>query len=926
MLLPAHPIPPHADFWTEAARVFLDAAPRVSDAGATGAAARDFSGLRVVVPTFDHGQQFKAALARQRGGAFVPPRTSTLGAWLALQPPAASGTTARGIHDHRLMALYAELRQHAWLKKLFAARRNTDLLPLAQTLLALADELTAALLPAMNAAPDSAEARWQAALDQLPPQAQALLSEESQLVWSIWKAQLDPDDPGVSLYTRMMALATVAATPLVWITPVPPDPFAAAFLGAWGDRQPVLPILLDWRAAGLDPLLARAWPEMAEPADERAGSAPLSDLQDRPELPDLPNPSALTAAGRDALLGGVSIRAAVSLEDEAQSGAQTVIDWLQQGKRNIAIVAQDRVVARRIRALLQRAQVGVADETGWKLSTTRAAAVLVAWFDVITSRAETTVLLDFLKSPFLLTDADADRKSAQVMMIEIALRRANVAGGWHAIASVLSDGAAREQVQQLAARAARFGGRHPVAEWLARTNDALDAFGISAAFAVDAAGVQVAALLQAIGQMGALLHQEFSFAEWRAFVSLQLEATAFVPPVTDRRVVMLPLNGARLRTFDAVLLVGADAAHLPSTASETLFFANAVRRELGLTTRESRQVQQLRDFAELLTTNPLVVVSWQMQRDGEPNPVSNWIARLDLCLAREGLPAIASHHAALASVVLTAAPPAMPAPVAPALLPKKLSASGHASLMACPYQFFATRMLGLAALDELSDQPEKRDYGDWLHRILERYHAGVRDQAIAPEARRAFLEAVSEEVFAAELAHSGAALGYYDRWRKALPAYLDWANAREADGWEFIGGEQARERVLQWPGGDILLHGRIDRIDRDADGAIAVLDYKTSNVTALKKRLALKEEHQLAFYGLLSEAVTASAGYVSLDPQQERIVDVAAPDYPAWQQRLQQRIVADLQAIAAGAPLPAFGIESACQYCDMRGLCRKGAW
>jgi ATP-dependent helicase/nuclease subunit B len=41
---------------------------------------------------------------------------------------------------------------------------------------------------------------------------------------------------------------------------------------------------------------------------------------------------------------------------------------------------------------------------------------------------------------------------------------------------------------------------------------------------------------------------------------------------------------------------------------------------------------------------------------------------------------------------------------------------------------------------------------------------------------------------------------------------------------------------------------------------------------------------------------------------------------------LQQQITTTMQAVAHGAALPANGIESVCQYCEMRGLCRKGAW
>ncbi|MFX5521536.1 hypothetical protein ABTD78_19960, partial [Acinetobacter baumannii] len=92
---------------------------------------------------------------------------------------------------------------------------------------------------------------------------------------------------------------------------------------------------------------------------------------------------------------------------------------------------------RRLRALLERAEVAVADETGWKLSTTRAAAALAAWNDLVSARGETNALLDLLKSPFVFPD-DADR-SDRVMRIEARLRRTNIAGDWQALQSAFAE-------------------------------------------------------------------------------------------------------------------------------------------------------------------------------------------------------------------------------------------------------------------------------------------------------------------------------------------------------------------------------------------------------------------------------------------------------------------------------------------------------
>ena len=167
-------INPSAEFWRHAADALLQPDQVLGQVMETGS--RDFSGVQVVVPAFSHAVHWRTGLAqalaaRTRAApasssssssastSFIAPRINTLAGWLALQMPELVADDSQ-----RIMLMYAQLRQHGWLKKMFSARRNTDLLPLAQTLLALSDELTQALLPAMQLAPDDADARWQAAL------------------------------------------------------------------------------------------------------------------------------------------------------------------------------------------------------------------------------------------------------------------------------------------------------------------------------------------------------------------------------------------------------------------------------------------------------------------------------------------------------------------------------------------------------------------------------------------------------------------------------------------------------------------------------------------------------------------------------------------------------------------------------------------
>jgi ATP-dependent helicase/nuclease subunit B len=132
--------------------------------------------------------------------------------------------------------------------------------------------------------------------------------------------------------------------------------------------------------------------------------------------------------------------------------------------------------------------------------------------------------------------------------------------------------------------------------------------------------------------------------------------------------------------------------------------------------------------------------------------------------------------------------------------------------------------------------------------------------------------------------------------------------------------------MLQWEDGEVLLHGYLDRVDENASGERAVLDYKSTSQTTLARRLREGEDHQLPFYGLLSEKRLAHAAYVPLEATKDSIREVEAPDFAVWQQALGEQIMHDMRAIDSGAPMPATGPESVCRFCDARGLCRKGAW
>ncbi|MCX7900847.1 MAG: PD-(D/E)XK nuclease family protein [Burkholderiaceae bacterium] len=889
-------------FWPAAAMSVLAFARRAD------LPARDLHALTWVVPIGEHALAARRALhACLQRQTFVGPRIVTLAQWL-------DGGLAASVAARTEM--YAALRANDWVRACFSAT-PVALWALARDILALCDELTFAAAGSASAFEDRLQdslARHyrERAAYALDPQAQLVVA-----LWRVWRAR---DEGAAAVLQRLHRRAQHASAPLVYLASTTIEPWESAFLDRYAQGAPVLLIeASDAEAIAAQPLLAAAWPELVQP---EAAAPPL--LQRARGLP----------AGQPSF----AILAAASLEQEAMAVAQQVLDWLSAGVRSIALVALDRLTARRARALLERAQVRVRDETGWRLSTTAAAAAVMRWLDVAVGDLYWRDLLDWLKSGFAL--ADRPQKAQIVAAFERAIRAEGVLQGAEAIGRALQAQAAEESALQvlatLRAEVQTAQRARTLTQHLQALTGALAALGMRAGLAADAAGRLVLDALEDLREGLAGEEVAATATEFRALLAQRFEEVSFVDEQIDSPVVMLSLSGTALRSFDAVLVIGADAEHLPRAEAEALFLSSAVRAELGLTTTQQMQRRQAARFGALLAAAPQAVVTWRTVRgDGEPNRPSPLLERLLLVAEVAGIRPLQRAPAAPLHPVRshTAAPPA---PSAPQQLPARLSIHDAQDLVDCPYRFYAHRLLGLRPLQDVVELPDKRQFGQVLHEVLRAFHAQWGAVDFAAEDRSALCASLAQhaqQAFAPLLARTPALLAYARRFEGLIPDYIDWLRGHAAQGWRFAQAEVACRRALPLADGrTVELVGRLDRIDCRADGATLVLDYKARSGSTLRAAVkAPDEEVQLALYGfLLGTPTDLAAAYLSLDRAREdrRGVELvaAADGFADLAQKVAERLHRDLQRIAAGAPLPALGDESTCEHCDARGLCRRDHW
>lgn len=906
-------LPPGEAFFDELARHVL--------ACVEGA---DLSTLRVVVPALPMAVELRAALVRATAKPLLLPRFDTLKNWVGKEE--LDGMPEPLPESERLVLLLEALRDKGWFDE-------AALWGIASEMAGLFDELTAAAvrLPDDEVALAAQLQRAYALRHSAP------LAFEARVVHELWRAlgAAGAPDAAAAYRLRLAELARRAESaplpqPLLVLLDAAPgealEPAECEFLRRYGDAQPLHVFYPQPREACQSPVmvtLAAAWPEETEAALYERAQALAHRFPDSPMANRL---RFVPTAGR---------------EQEAQAAVAQVGAWLQDGLRRIALIAQDRLTARRVRALLEREKVLVSDETGWLLSTSRAAAAVDALIETAAGNAYHRDLLDLCKSPFVFSDIDGNERKTAVFVLESAVRNASVKGGIPRIRRALQESGAADMASGLgvldrvdAAMTLLRAGPAPLARWVGRLRKALEVLGALAPLGEDVAGHALLDLLEQrreelVGNVVA-----FSFSAWRDWLNREFETASFRDAGIASPIVVTPLNAVCLRRFEAALLLGGDARQL-APAGHGEFFNQSVRRELGLRTREDGERELRRDLELLIATVPQVTVTWQAVQDGEANLLAPELALLSTLhklawqddLLRRPLPARgeAAPDEATAPCSTENA-----APVAPStLIPRRVSVSGYASLVACPYRFFARHVLRLGEMDEVREEMGKSDYGELVHRVLERFHAQhPLVSALADDEALRALQGCVDQVFASAVSDNFLATGWRLRWEKRLTAYLAWQREQEASGWRWAQAEARVSRTLPLKEDRCVeLYGRIDRIDRNVDesAGAALYDYKTQMAKVIKDRLA--DDVQLPAYALM-HGNAARAAYVALDD--ERVLAVAAGDDGTPAEGLEkaaeaqgERLRAVFNALYAGAPLPAHGVDSVCRWCEMRGLCRK---
>lgn len=924
----------------------------------------------ILVPDLQQSTRLRRALveaAAQRGHrALLGPRIETIDRYLAAlalpSPPILPD-------DVRELVLMEALRQHAGL---FG---EADLWRLSRSLLELFDELNLQQrdLPHGLAEFEHLLNRAYGVTGSTP----AHLSREAEIVHTLWhawreqlKAERATDHHTWYLHALTESLTCINPAGRFFVIGFSTlRPAEAAWVQAL-HRRGLAEIILHGRVSteGYHPdaPLRTLLRQLAAEACDRDACSPRSEALDAAF--DLHNgnlrqrAAELRAAHASSPLAAhVSVFAASDSEQEARAVELQVRQWLLQGKHRIGIVTEDRRLARRVRALLERAGILLADSAGWALSTTSSATVVERWLQAVEEDFAHQPMMDLLKSPFLLpngSDAAEVYKRAVYRLEQDIILHENIPRGLDRFRKHLQYrqrrlgwpapvGAAVQALLDRLAYAAqpllalRSDAPQPLDRFANALLESLTRLAVQPRLNEDAAGARI---LQQLEQLQQAARQRPLPCDWFAFrtwLGAALERNHFRPPIGNTAVQLLSLEQSPLARFDCLLLAAAERDFLPGSPPISPYFNDSVRRELGLNGWREQLVLRLHHFRRLLEAAPDVLITRRREQDGEellPSPWLEAIQSLHQQAYGDDLRNLALPRLLRDPATQVRSPDDAPLPLPggnphamlPASrLPETISAAAQQHLIDCPYQFFAADCLRLKPVEEIREALEKSDYGERVHRCLEAFHGGVSglpgpfDAALTDGNRAAalaLLEDISQAVFAQDLEDNFIHRGWLKRWLAMIPDYIDWQLQRERN-WQPTEVERSIEQPLVGPW---RLKGRLDRVDRSEDNRRAVIDYKTG-ATPKPADVGAGEAVQLVSYAMLLDDVDR-VEYLQLDKQVRSISPLSGEELSQLRDAARERLIRILESVAAGTALPAWGDPDTCARCQMAGLCRRQTW
>ena len=556
-------------------------------------------------------------------------------------------------------------------------------------------------------------------------------------------------------------------------------------------------------------------------------------------------------------LGGVRALELADPAEEAQTIAVALREALETPGRTAALVTSDRALARRVSAHLRRWNIEADDSAGRPLAQTPPGTLLLALASAGAERFAPVPLLALLKHPLVMAGDTAQPHTRLewldgARLVDLAVRGPRPPAGLSGLTAHLGDDDSRDArlrrqardwwqaaaplLEPLEAAFEKGGGLSELLAALRETAAALAGDRVWAGPAGRAAAELLSGLEAAAGEGP----ERVQAAELPVLLERLMASVAVRPPYGQHpRIFIWGLLEARLQQADLVVLAGLNEGVWPQLPSPDPWLAPRLRSELGLPSLERRIGLAAHDFALGLGARQVLVT--RARRDARsPTVASRFWLRLEAMtggLTRD--PTIRKWARALDRPA-GHSPVKRPAP-APQDRPDLVWVTDVDRLKADPFAFYAKRILRLNRLDAVDADPTAAWRGSAVHAVLEQW---MKEDDCDP----ARLRPRAEALLAGAAAHPLMRALWQPRLIEAIDFIAGEVERNRAEGRRPLAAEAHGTCEIA----GVRLKGIADRIDRRADGTLAIVDYKTGQPPS-NKAVANGFSLQLGLLGLIAE-------------------------------------------------------------------------
>ena len=543
-------------------------------------------------------------------------------------------------------------------------------------------------------------------------------------------------------------------------------------------------------------------------------------------------------------LGGIRLAELPDPAAEAQAIALALREALNTPAKTAALITPDRQLAMRVSALLARWGIEADDSAGKLLSTTPVGTLLLGIASAAAEELAPVSLLALLKHPLVGGEGDDRVKWLEaVRQLDLRLRGPRPAAGLVGLDETFGDRREWQTVRrriELLDRVPRD--PIPLTELARHLVDAAEVLSGDIAWR-GPAGREAADVIAELETSPAAAELRVAIEDAVPLLRQLLDARSVRPPYGGHpRIFIWGLLEARLQRADLVVLAGLNEGVWPALPAPDPWLPPKVRATLGMPTLDTRIGLAAHDFASALGA-PEVLVTRARRDSKSPTVASRFLLRLNAISG--GLPRDRALER-LTAALDDAGPPhpvARPEPSPPAeQRPDRISVTAVDRLKADPFAFYAQAILRLRAIEPVDDEHTARWKGTAVHQVLQDWqqHDNCDPEKLRPRAERLLSDEAIHPMLRA-------------LWAPRLLEAIDWIaemeRANQADGRLPIAAELKGETPLA----GVIVEGRVDRIDRLADGTLAIIDYKTGQPPS-QKSVAEGFSLQLGLLGLIGRA------------------------------------------------------------------------